>query len=1048
MQLLKRLLPHRFAVQLVLVVVCSMAISQAIYTNHTADEQGDLIEEVLRAQAQALAGNIAASAAASMVTRDLDQLEQLLMQSIKNPGVVSLLIVDPGGRALADVAPAGNGLASPRFGQRITLPPAHLGAFVEPLSEGSTLLLWQAIRADRTIGWVRVEYSLKAVNAARDGMWRDNLLAGLFALLFSIGAVLLFLRRPLRELHLATNFATRLDSRNGNQLALVPASAEILALTQALNHASTSLATMQRRAAAETAKLSASEARSRAILYTMQDGVVQIDVHGIILSVNHRIDELFGYEEGELIGCNVSQLMTEPHQSAHDGYLADFMATRQRTILGRRVEVEARAKDGRCFPIDLSVNEMVDDAGSTFIGVIRDVTEQNAVMQIMQDSLVTAQTAVEARSSFLANMSHEIRTPINAMLGFAHLCLNLELPARGRDYVDKIRSAAESLLGIVNDILDISKIDANKLEMESIAFSLDEVLRRVTSLFAAKARTKRVELAIGAEPEVPDRLLGDPLRLTQVLVNLMGNALKFTEHGEISLVVAMEQVDTGTTTLRFEVRDTGVGITPEQQVDLFTAFTQADSSTTRKYGGTGLGLAISRQLVHRMHGEIGVESTAGVGSCFSFTARFDIPPEPSAPHSESTPLVDKRILVVDDSAVMRTLLVKIMGAFGCKVEAVDSGEAALARLAEGEIFDLVLLDWWLPGQDGLATARDFRKTGNVTPIILITGGEPELARTKATADDIQAFLAKPITSASLHDTLISVLEGGVVTSSTASSVSTIPDFTGTHILLVDDNDFNRQVGRELIELTSATVNTADDGEQAVAAVARGSYDLVLMDLQMPVMDGYTAAHHIRQRWPALPILALTAHAMIEERARILDAGMNDVITKPILPDILYATLARWLPEKIPQAGATPAPAVPSAPTSVLIAEPPPSVNADILDLATALNRVNGDRKMLDRFLRLFRERNADIVTQIGAALAAQDTTTARRLAHTLKGGAGTVGLAELQATAAHLEATLEQALQGMENSRRVNEDLAALPVAWQRAMETLTTLLDNSQGEP
>ena len=1059
MNLLNRLMPRRFAMQLVLVITCSMAISQVIYTNHTADEQGDLIEQVLRAQAQALAGNIAASAPASIINGDLDLLEQLLMQSIKFPGVLSLQITNPGGGVLADVR-LDVGVASPRFGQRYTPPQTGLDTITEPAAGDAPLLIWQAIRANNTIGWVRVEYSLKTVSDARDGMWRDNLLAGLFALAFSVGTVLLFLRRPIREISQATNFAASLVSRNGDQLALVPASTEILAMTQALNQASATLATLRRSATSEATKLGVSEARSRAILYTMQDGMVQIDDHGIILSVNHRIEALFGYDESELVGHNVSLLMPQPNHSAHDGYLAQFMSTRQVNIMGRRVEVEALRKDGSRFPIDLSVNEMVDDSGSTFIGIIRDISEQNAIKQNLQAALVVAQSAVEARSSFLANMSHEIRTPINAMLGFAHLCLTLDLPARGRDYVDKIHSAAESLLGIVNDVLDIAKIDANKLEMESIAFSLGEVLQRVTSLFAARARAKGVELAIGAGPDVPDRLIGDPLRLNQVLVNLLGNALKFTEQGEISLIVATVKVDSEAATLRFEVRDSGLGMTPEQQAGLFTAFTQADSSTTRKYGGTGLGLAISKQLVQRMHGEISVESAAGAGSCFCFTARFGIAPEALALPPVTSPLAGKRVLVVDDSAVMRTLFVRIVRNFGCQVEAVDSGEAALAKLQDGEMFDLLLLDWLLPGLDGITTARGIRKIGNATPIILITGGEPEQARAQARSDDIQAFLAKPIISDTLHDTLVSILSGAGVVPSLATTRSTTPNFTGIHILLVDDNDFNRQVGRELIELTGATVDTADDGEQAIATVANGNYDLVLMDLQMPVMDGYTAARRIRESRPALPILALTAHAMVEERARVLDARMNDIITKPILPVILYATLARWLPDKAQHGAVTAtaalpvaALAVPSAPTFA----PAPATETieaneaneanEVFDLATALSRVNGNRVMLERFLRMFRERNAQCVAQIGAAMAAQDVPTAQRLAHTLKGSAGTVGLIELQASAAQLESSLIAAPDAAD-AARYKADLAALETAWTRAMAALTALLDTPQGEP
>jgi CheY-like chemotaxis protein len=321
------------------------------------------------------------------------------------------------------------------------------------------------------------------------------------------------------------------------------------------------------------------------------------------------------------------------------------------------------------------------------------------------------------------------------------------------------------------------------------------------------------------------------------------------------------------------------------------------------------------------------------------------------------------------------------------------------------------------------------------PIILITGGEPEEARHHAEEGDIQAFLAKPVGRSTLHDTMANVLGGHTVLPSLVAQQNTAPDLRGVRILLVDDNDFNRQVGRELVGITGAVVDTAGDGAQAVAAITDGDYDLVLMDLQMPVMDGYVAARIIRELWPDLPILALTAHAMSEETERVLAAGMNDIITKPILPDTLYVKLARWLPRgaRHERANST----VPPAPTTA----PAPPAAADIFDLATALTRVNGDHKMLDRFLRLFRERNADIVTQIGAALAAQDLTTARRLAHALNGGAGTVGLIELQITAARLEATLAESLDGMDEPRR-NEDFAALAAAWPQAMDALAGVLE------
>jgi CheY-like chemotaxis protein/HPt (histidine-containing phosphotransfer) domain-containing protein len=687
--------------------------------------------------------------------------------------------------------------------------------------------------------------------------------------------------------------------------------------------------------------------------------------------------------------------------------------------------------------------------GDIVIGAVMSFSD-NTLRQAAEDAREAARAAAEllarTRSEFLANMSHEIRTPINAVLGFAHLGLTLDIPPRARDYLNKIHSASESLLRIINDILDLSKLDANKLEMESVPFGLDDVLHRVASLFTLKAREKGVELVIAAVPNVPDSLLGDPLRLGQVLINLMSNALKFTERGEIHLIVEPVTITADAVSLRFEVRDTGVGMTPEQQAGLFTAFVQADSSTTRKYGGTGLGLAISKQLVQRMQGEIEVESEPGAGSSFRFTARFDIATGMAARGSANSSLTGKQLLVVDDNDSMRKLFIQVGKKFGCQVEEADSGQTAMDRLQAGTHFDVILLDWNMPDMDGLATAHAVRTAGYTMPIILVTGGDAEMARAQAKAGDIQAFLSKPVTRSTLHDTIISVLRGDHAAEPLlVSGQGTPPDLSGAHILLVDDNDFNRQVGRELVELTGATIGTANDGELAVAAVTDGSYDLVLMDLQMPVMDGYTAARIIRELWPDLPILALTAHAMSEETARVLAVGMNGIITKPILPDALYAMLARWLPRGARQDRATPAVPVAAvrAGAAPVIAPAPPAT-ADIFDLAAALTRVNGDRKMLERFLRLFRDRNASMLTEMGAALAAQDLTTARRLAHALKGGAGTVGLIELQLTATRLEATLAKSLDGMDESARRDEDFAALAAAWPPAMEALAAALEPS----
>ncbi len=647
---------------------------------------------------------------------------------------------------------------------------------------------------------------------------------------------------------------------------------------------------------------------------------------------------------------------------------------------------------------------------------------------------VEAEAAARAKGEFLANMSHEIRTPINAVLGFADLCLRIDLPPRGRDYVEKIHIAANSLLGVINNILDFSKIESGKLEIESIPFSLSELLHRLSALFNHRARKKGVELVVGAPPSVPDDLLGDPLRLGQVLINLLENALKFTERGEILLTVESDAAQDNMVTLRFLVSDTGPGLTAQQQARLFTAFSQADSSITRKHGGTGLGLAICKQLVECMGGEIRVESEVGAGSRFSFSVRVGVPAPKALPVSPPSIHAGKRVLVVEDNDDMRALLCKYVAFLGCRHEAVSSGEAALEHIQAGVDFDLILLDWHMPGMGGLEAARRISAAGLLIPIIMNTGDEPELARTLVDNGEIQAFLSKPVSIAILRETLCNVLSGKDMLAPQAPAQDQVPTLVGKRILLVDDNDFNRQVGRELVELTGATVVTANDGVEAVAAATVANFDLILMDLQMPVMDGYTATQTIRQSQPDLPILALTAHAIVGEKARVLAAGMNDILTKPIWPATLHTMLQYWLlgGAQVEASTFVPAALLP-APT-----ENPPEVADDGFDLEAGLARVNGDRKMLDRFLRLFRDRNLGCVAEIGAAMQQQDTTTARRLAHTLKGSAGTIGALQLQTAAARLEALLESE----EHAGDRTESLTALESVWVRTLTTLGVLLD------
>ena len=750
--------------------------------------------------------------------------------------------------------------------------------------------------------------------------------------------------------------------------------------------------------------LARSEAKTRAMLRTMLDGLAHIDQRGTILAVNDALLREFGYEEDELIGANISLLMPEPHRSAHDGYLQRYCDTREPHIVGSRREVTGQRKDGSQFPMDLLVNEMVDDDGSTFIGLIRNISEYKATLHALGETLHLAQAAGEARSLFLANMSHEIRTPINAVLGFAELCRRLDgLPPRAHGYVGKIHLAAQTLLGVVNDILDFSKIEAGKLTLEHIPFVLDEVLEKLGALFSLKAKEKGIEFAVGALAGTPRNLIGDPLRLTQVLTNLVSNAMKFTEAGQIDVLVDVVSLGESAV-LRFAVRDTGIGMSDAQQTRLFTAFSQADSSTTRRFGGTGLGLAISRQLVEQMGGEITVQSHSGQGSVFTFSASFGLDEEISTDHAL---LKDRSILVVEDNTIMRTLLMQGLVAFGCQPQGVASGEEALQQWQAGDRHDAYLLDWRLTGMDGVATARRLRDLGVVAPVLLITGDEPEMAQDSARQGDIQVFLGKPIDRSRLHDTLVDLFAGRrEIVSSRVNPVVAAPSLVGHRILLVDDNEFNREVGSELIRYSGATVATANDGRQAVDACAREHYDLVLMDLQMPVMDGYTAARILRAQYPGLPILALTAHAMAEERDKVIQAGMNDILTKPIQPEKLYPALVKWLGAADTDSRESMAPraeAASGAHGAAYTPASPESHDDGVLDTAAGLKTANGSRDFYLRMLQMFETSPARDLDTLATLLDAGDLETARRQAHSLKGMAGSIGARGLQAALQELE---------------------------------------------
>jgi len=721
------------------------------------------------------------------------------------------------------------------------------------------------------------------------------------------------------------------------------------------------------------------EARKTAILESALDCIVTLDHDCNVLEFNPAAEMVFGYSRDQVIGRRFIDLILPPEAGVIElDAVRNMLLQGQSSTLGRRLEFVAMRADGTQFPAELTISVASLGDKPFFTAYLRDITDRKRAEEDIHKAKLAAESANLAKSEFLANMSHEIRTPMNAIIGMTELALETGLTAEQREYLSVVKASSELLLTIINDILDFSKIEAGRLDVEAIPFSLREILGDTMKTLALQAHEKGLELAYEIAPETPDRVTGDPVRLRQIVINLVGNAVKFTERGEVVLRVTPESTIGDEVACHFTISDTGVGIPEDKQATIFAPFLQADTSTTRIYGGTGLGLTISARLVEMMNGRIWVESEPGKGSTFHFTIRFA-----AQPAMQSVPAADFKgmpVLVIEDHPVSRRILVDTLNQWHVNVEEAASGPSALEVLERARDarrpFRLVLLDGTLPGIESHAIAEHIRRDPGLAggPVVMLnsTVRRDENGNCRDTA----AFpcLTKPVKQAELLEAINSVFESPAPADSnvvTAAPAALRKIKQSLDILLIEDNPVNQKLAQHVLEKSGHKVVVADNGATALEILDRKSFDAVLMDVQMPRMDGIETTAAIRNKEKVtgghIPIIALTAHAMTGDRERCLQAGMDGYVIKPIRPASLVEVIERLR--------VTPA-AIPAAPVHS---------SASVLDRAMLLERLDGDMDLLNEIASLCVRDCGKLMAATQDAMVRRDSPRLTYLLHTLSG---------------------------------------------------------------
>lgn len=976
---------------------------------------------------------IADRSGAAILFQDVDVAEETLNALKVKQDVVAAAIYGIDGEVLA------------RYdsGEERPYPfPSPISSGVNITAGGTHLHILEPVVVDGAqVGTVFLRASPRVI----DQLWRDFLFfAGLLAVVITLLTLLLANRlqrlvsRPLEELtHTAESITTQ---KNYSLRARQTSDDEVGKLVRAFNTMLETIEARNQELISANQLLEAGEQRLKAIngdlehrveerttelqalLDTTTVGIVLMKER-VIVTCNRRLDEMLGYRRGEQIGQPTRIWYAEESDWINVGTDAyEHVIWNGNTYVK---ELMFARKDGSRFWARVSARAIdIENRSMGVVVVIEDITAERSALEDMRKARVLAEEATRMKSDFLANMSHEIRTPMNAIIGMLYLALKMELPPALQNYLTKAQGAAQSLLGIINDILDFSKIESGKLEMEAIDFGLDSVLEQLSDAVGFQAENKGLEFLIRYDVNIPPTLVGDPLRLGQILLNLCSNAVKFTEAGEVELAFHCLSLTDTSINLQISVRDTGIGMSGETQALLFQKFSQADQSTTRRFGGTGLGLAICKNLVEMMGGRIWVESSQpGKGTTMCCTVQLKVARQAMLRRRELLeqvgPLLkDMRVLVVDDNQVSRDILSGMLSYFQLDVHTASGGAAAIDMLqrAVDNPFDLVLMDWRMPGMNGDQVIRRIHADTVIRhqpKIVMITAYGREDVMTLADKAGVDGFLIKPVSPSTLLDTVLTALGRSRVLGASSTSARKPPvveaNLGGAHLLLVEDNDINREFAEELLHSMNIAVDCAVNGEEAVAMVQQQAYDGVLMDIQMPVMDGLEATRRIRalagqpgnERFATLPIIAMTALAMAQDAENSKAAGMNDHITKPIAPDRLTATLTRWITPSGDRQPVLPLP-------RPGIACPPELLNLGSLRAEQGIRRIGGKADAYIRQLKRFREHYPDAARHLQQLIVEKGIADAEDYCHSLKGVSGNIGAQQLFECVSRIDTELKQ----------------------------------------